>query len=230
MLYAFGGRSAWPPPPRCCLWRQHLSVASSIGWQQMMRRWDVIVEAVDESLSGAKWKHVLVKLSIIKISARDTNISGLMLIRRDWWLCAMHETKSIKWSENIIYRMDKEGGHSEGRGNKNMRLKGDVLSNHYTRLNQCRSVGATVEGSEVKNMRWRRILLEIWFQLLCWDTFLRLSPRAFLGGPHPGLFMSWASEHRERKMDTFACFAPSVPKNERDKIRQKATVINSPRG
>ena len=57
--------------------------------------------------------------------------------------------------------MDKEGGHSEGRRNKNMRLKGDVLSNHYTRLIQCRSVGATAAGSEVKNMRWRRILLEI---------------------------------------------------------------------
>lgn len=47
--------------------------------------------------------------------------------------------------------MDKEGGHSEGRRNKNMRLKGDVLSNHYTRLIQCRSVGATAEGSEVKS-------------------------------------------------------------------------------
>ena len=216
MLYAFGGRSAWPPP-RCCLWRQHLSVASSIGWQQMMRRWDVIVEAVDESLSGAIWKHVSVKLSMIKTSARDTNISGLMLIRR---LCAMHETKSIKWSEHIIYRMDKEGGHSEGRRNKNMRLKGDVLSNHYTRLIQCRSVGATAEGSEVKNMRWRRILLEIWFQLLCWDTFLRLSPRAFLGGPHPGLFMSWASEHRERKMDTFACFAQPDERDEGCTLRR----------
>ena len=139
-----------PPPPRSCLWRQHLSVASSIGWQQMMRRWDVIVDAVDESLSGAIWKHASVKLSIIKTSARDTNISGFMLIRRDWWLCAMHETKSIKWSENIIYRMDKQVGHSEGRRNKNMRQKGDVLSNNYTRLIQCRSVGATAEGSEVK--------------------------------------------------------------------------------
>jgi hypothetical protein len=119
-----------PPPPPPQVLSLEASVASSIGWQQMMRRWDVIVEAVDESLFGAIWKHVSVKLSIIKTSARDTNISGLMLIRRDWWLCVIHETKSIKWSENIIYRMDKKGGHSEGRRNKNMRLKGDVLSNH----------------------------------------------------------------------------------------------------
>ena len=91
-------------------------------------------------------------------------------------------------------------------------------------MSKCGSHGWRVRS---KKHALRRILLEIWFQLLCWDTFLRLSPRAFLGGPHPGLFMSWASEHQKRKMDPIADFMKSNLANARGRIEGNTIVINS---